>query len=165
MLWSENKSKYRHSFLDSTTTLSTSVFSVFLCQIQGQYFRIHTRVWHNTCCQVSSLGTQKTTDFCLNLKFLFKKDSLISSEIEINFFKLECFLPKDFKNQMVKIHFGNFKLSAKDSDLEYFFFESHQTFWQKATFRNLYSLNLKLHNQYCHNVILQLPEQECQLRD
>ena len=28
---------------------------------------------------------------------------------------------------------GEFKLSAQDSDLEYFF-EPHQTFWQKATF-------------------------------
>ena len=83
MLWSENQSKYRHSFLDSTTTLSTSVFSVFLCQIQGQYFRILYVEYGNTCCQVSNLGIQNKSDFCLNQKFL--NDTLISFEIDYKY--------------------------------------------------------------------------------
>ena len=49
---------------------------------------------------------------------------------------------KDFKslswvenlNMLFTIMGGKLKFSAQDSDLEYFF-EPHQTFWQKATFR------------------------------
>ena len=102
VLWRKNKSKYRHSFLDSTTTLSTSVFSVFLCQIQGQYFRILYVEYGNTGCQVSNLGIQKTIDFCLNLKFSkgFLDTYLLKLKLttkmwvllyEVHFLKLESY--------------------------------------------------------------------------
>ena len=50
---------------------------------------------------------------------------------------------------------GEFKLSAQDSDLEYFF-EPHQTFWIKETFNCLatiavgYNPNQKLYKKCIH---------------
>ena len=37
-------------------------------------------------------------------------------------------------NKLYTVKGGKFKFSAQDSDLAYFF-EQHQTFWQKATFQ------------------------------